>query len=65
MDRLHPAVNRRFVTEYVRQAGGCVDALYGPVQLGMVLRSPRLLWWLFAGAFFPQPGYMVCVLTAE
>lgn len=65
MDRLHPAVNCRFITDYVRHSGGAVDALFEPVRFRMVLSSPRLLWWLVAGYFAPLPGYMICGFEAE
>lgn len=65
MDRLHPAVNCRFITNYVRNSGGAVDALFEPVRFRTILSSPKLLWWLVAGYLAPLPGYMICGFVAQ
>jgi len=59
LDTLVPAVNTRFVWEYVYRAGGLVDVSMEPPRIGMVLATPRLWFYAMAGYFFPPRGNML------
>ncbi len=59
MDTLFPAVNTRFIWEYVYAHGGVLDATMEPAQVGRVLTSPRLLFFAVAGYFFPPRQSML------
>ena len=64
-DTLWPAVNLRFLVEYVRKAGNVVDALLEAPRVGMVLRSPRLLFFAAYGCFFSPQTAMLAVYRKE
>ena len=55
IDTPWPAVNNRFVWEYVRATGGVLDVVFEPPQTGLVLRSPRLSFYALFGYWF-SPG---------
>lgn len=58
-DTLVPFVNWRFGKAYVRQTGNMVDILMDRPRPAVVLTSPRLLFYAFAGYFFPPPGNVI------
>ena len=61
LDTLVPTVNSRFVWEYIYKSGGIVDVMLDPPRVGMVLASPRLCFFSWAGYFFPDPGSMFVI----
>lgn len=64
-DTLWPTMNLRFVVEYVRAAGNVVDVTVEKPRVGMVLRSPRLLFFAAYGYFFSTRGTMFVVFQKE
>mgnify|MGYP001470695126 CR=1 FL=1 len=64
-DTLWPTMNLRFVVEYVRAAGNVVDVTVETPRIGMVLRSPRLLFFAAYGYFFSTRGTMFAVFRTE
>jgi 2-polyprenyl-3-methyl-5-hydroxy-6-metoxy-1,4-benzoquinol methylase len=55
IDTPWPAVNLRFVWEYVHATGGVLDVVFEPPQTGLVLRSPKLSFYALFGYWFsPQ-----------
>jgi len=59
LDTLFPAVNTRFVWEYVRRHGNVFDVLTEPPRIASVFLSPRLLFFSVAGYFFPTRQSMM------
>lgn len=55
-DTFMPAVNTKFMWEYIKQTGGMIDVAVEKLKLGVVLRSPKLLFYTFFGRFFRVPG---------
>lgn len=53
IDTLFPAVNSRFVWEYMHANGGVIDVLTEPPRVMSVLTSPKLMFYAVAGYFFP------------
>jgi 2-polyprenyl-3-methyl-5-hydroxy-6-metoxy-1,4-benzoquinol methylase len=65
LDTPHPAVNGRFVADYIAATGGVIDSLFEPPRPFVAIRSPRLWSSLWLGYFFPQRGYMVCTFERQ
>lgn len=61
-DTLAPFVNTRFMWKYIGQLGGMIDVAVERLKLGVVLRSPKLLFYGLFGYFFPQPGNILLAL---
>lgn len=59
IDTWWPAVNTRFVWEYVHALGGEVDVVFERPQIGRVLRSPKLLFLALFGYWFPPDSLML------
>ena len=57
-DTPFPAVNNRFMIEYVGKSGHVLDALTDPPQVGKVLLSPKLLFFAVFGYLFPPSDAM-------
>lgn len=55
IDTPWPAVNSRFLWEYVLAAGGALDVVFEPPQVARVLCSPKLLFHSVFGYWF-SPG---------
>lgn len=53
-DSLYPSVNTRFIWAYVDALGGMLDAVIEPPRYDVIFRSPKLLFWMFFGYFFPS-----------
>ena len=52
-DSLVPTVNSRFMWSYVRACDGLLDSAVEPPRVGLVLRSPELVFKAFFGYFLP------------
>jgi SAM-dependent methyltransferase len=52
-DTLAPTVNGRFISGYIEETGGFLDASFEPPRSDVVLKSPRLLFAAFFGGLFP------------
>lgn len=52
-DSFVPTVNSRFMWQYIRRSGGLLDAAVEPPKMGLVLRSPELIFFALAGYFVP------------
>ena len=59
-DSLLPTVNSRFLWRYIQRSGGLIDIAVEPQKVGMVLRSPELVFLAFFGYFLP-PGDNILV----
>jgi hypothetical protein len=44
---------------YIAKAGGMIDAAVEPPRPGLVLRSPRLIFYSLFGYFFPPRGNII------
>lgn len=55
-DSFFPAVNTRFLWEYINRNGGFLDVCVKPLNLGMVFRSPKLMLYALLGYFWPERG---------
>ncbi|MBI2470654.1 MAG: class I SAM-dependent methyltransferase [Planctomycetes bacterium] len=55
-DTLCPMVNTRLLKAYVRCAGNFCDAMFEKPHYRYLLTSPQLLFYIFAGYFFPPQG---------
>lgn len=55
-DSLYPAVNTRFMWEYINQNGSVLDVCVKPINWSQVLVSPKLLFYAVAGYFLPEHG---------
>jgi SAM-dependent methyltransferase len=53
-DSLYPAVNTRFMWEYVNQNGGFLDVCVKPLKISQILKSPKLFFYAFFGYFLPE-----------
>jgi 2-polyprenyl-3-methyl-5-hydroxy-6-metoxy-1,4-benzoquinol methylase len=51
LDTLFPSVNSAFLKHYVIAIGGTLDPTFGPVRIGTILSSPRLIFLVFFGYF--------------
>ncbi|MGH7998638.1 MAG: class I SAM-dependent methyltransferase [Brasilonema sp.] len=58
-DTLYPPVNTRFLWGYIRRAGMVMDIVFEPFRPELILTSPKLLFYAFAGYFLRQPGHMM------
>jgi hypothetical protein len=58
-DSLFPTVNSRFLWRYLDKAGGVLDTAVEPPRVGLVLRSPELLFLAFFGYFLPLGDNML------
>lgn len=58
---LWPFVNWTFVEHYVHRLGNVIDVVAEPPRIGAVLKSPKLLFFGFAGYFFPSRTHMMAV----
>ena len=58
-DSLIPTVNSRFLWRYLDRAGGLLDTAVEPPKVGLVLRSPELLFLAFFGYFMPLGDNML------
>jgi SAM-dependent methyltransferase len=59
-DSLIPTVNSRFMWQYIRNSGGVLDAAVEPPRAGVVLGSPKMIFFAFCGYFLP-PGDNILV----
>lgn len=57
-DTLYPMVNTRLLKSYVRITGNFFDAMFEKPRWRLVLMYPQLLFYIFAGYFFPPPGHI-------
>ena len=64
-DTLFPMVNTQFIKRYVRKAGGFLDAGFEEPRVGLVLRSPELVFFGLFGYFFRARGSMLGVFRRE
>ncbi|NEO74379.1 class I SAM-dependent methyltransferase [Moorena sp. SIO3H5] len=62
---LFPTLNPRFIFTYVRCTGNMIDVATEPPRLGTILTSPLLMFYAFAGYFFPHPGNMIVVFRCN
>lgn len=53
-DSLYPSINTRFIWAYVDALGGMLDVAIEPPRYDVIFRSPKLLFWMFFGYFFPS-----------
>lgn len=60
-DTFFPGVNTRFSWTYARCLGNDLDVFFDPPQTRLFLTSPQLLFYAFAGYFFPPSGNMIIV----
>jgi 2-polyprenyl-3-methyl-5-hydroxy-6-metoxy-1,4-benzoquinol methylase len=63
-DSLVPTVNSRFMWRYIRDSGGLLDAAVEPPNVGLVLRSPRMVVTALVGYFVPRHDYMLVSFRA-
>ena len=56
MDSLVPGVNSRFIWSYIAATGGMIDAAVEPPRMGVILRSPKLIFNALFGYFLPPRG---------
>lgn len=61
LDTLLPAVNNRFVLNYVRACGGCIDVVTEPPRIGAILKTPSLWFDAILGSFRPYGINMTVV----
>lgn len=52
-DTMYPAVNNRFMIEYMARSGYLLNALVEPPNIPLVLSSPRLMFFALFGYCFP------------
>lgn len=64
-DTLWPTVNLRFIVEYIRAAGNMADTAVEKPRTGMVLTSPRLLFYAMYGYFFSPGSSMLSIFRKE
>ncbi len=64
-DTLYPLVNTRFMWTYVQQTGNVIDVLQEPPRWQVLLTSPLLIFYAFAGYFFRMPGNMTVVFRIQ
>ena len=57
-DTLCPMVNTRLLKTYVRCTGNYFDAMFEKPRFRLLLTSPQLLFYFFAGYFFPPKGHI-------
>ena len=55
-DTLVPTVNTKFMWAYINANGGMIDVAVEKLKIGMVLRSPKLMFYALFGYFFRVPG---------
>ena len=60
-DTLYPMVNTRFLKVYVRCTGNYFDAMFEKPRWRLMLFYPQLLFYSFAGYFFPPSGHVTVV----
>ena len=60
-ETLFPGVNNRAIWTYIRLAGDVHDVIEQPIQLKIILTSPQLLFYAFAGYFLPVKGNMTVI----
>lgn len=63
VDTRLPFLNSSFLFRYVKKAGGHIDAMFEPVRPGLVVSSPRLLFYAFAGGFINPAKDVVLFAT--
>lgn len=57
-DTPFPVVNNRFIMEYIASSGHVINSVTDPPKVGMVLASPRLMFFAIFGYLFPPPDAM-------
>ena len=60
-DTLYPMLNTRLLWTYIYQTENVIDVLQEPLRLKMLLTSPLLIFYSFAGYFCRMPGSMTVV----
>ena len=58
-DALLPTVNSHFMWRYIQKSGGLLDSVVEPPQIGLVWRSPDLLFLALFGYFMPLGDNML------
>jgi SAM-dependent methyltransferase len=58
-DSVCPTVNSRFMWRYIQRTGGLLDVVVGPPQVGLVTRSPDLIFLALFGYFLPLGDYII------
>jgi len=58
-DSLIPTVNARFIWRYIQKCEGLLDAAVEPPRIGLVWKSPDLLFLAFFGYFLPRGDNMI------
>jgi SAM-dependent methyltransferase len=58
-DSLWPTVNSRFICRYLQKSGGFLDAAVEPPRVGLVWRSPDLIFFALFGYFLPRGDSMI------
>lgn len=62
-DSLYPTVNSRFMWRYIEMKNGLLDAAVEPPDVGMVMRSPRMILLAFGGYFVPRRDNIVVTFS--
>ena len=65
VDTLYPLVNTRFLWTYLQQSENVIDVLQEPLRWQILLTSPLLIFYSFAGYFFRMPGNMTVVFRCN
>lgn len=65
IDSLVPGVNARFLWAYLDEFGGMIDPAFEPPRNGMILRSPKLLFYAFFGYFLPSRSNILVSFRKE
>ncbi len=63
-DSLFPTVNSRFMWKYIRKSGGMLDAAVEPPNVGLVVRSPEMIFLAFFGYFVPRRDNILVTFRA-
>ena len=63
VDTIYPAVNSRAFATYVKMNDDCLDA--ASLRWQVILTSPLLIFYFFAGYFFRMPGNMTVIFQLK
>lgn len=63
-DTRFPFVNSTFLVHLFRCGGGVMDAGFDPINPGMFLKNPSLVFWGLFGSWFPRDNDMVVIAQA-
>jgi 2-polyprenyl-3-methyl-5-hydroxy-6-metoxy-1,4-benzoquinol methylase len=65
VDTLVPGVNTQFMFSYMEDAGGLLDVAFERPRIGLIAKSPRLLFYAFFGYFVPRRSNLAVAFRRE